>query len=67
MIQTTLSAEEQSVLNAVKTEHLTSFEILKKVESISMILSLYNIIDKLSTKGVLKSYMKQDRKYHYAA
>jgi hypothetical protein len=67
MIQKTLSAEEQSVLNALKTEHLTSFEILKKVESISMILSLYNIIDKLSTKGVLKSYMKQDKKYHYAA
>tara|TARA_R110001606_G_scaffold73214_1_gene168690 strand:+ start:199 stop:402 length:204 start_codon:yes stop_codon:yes gene_type:complete len=67
MIQTTLSAEEQSVLNAVKTEHLTSFEILNKVDCVSMILSLYNIIDKLSTKGVLKSYMKQDKKYHYAA
>ncbi|MGY8911240.1 MAG: hypothetical protein ACKVIG_15480 [Flavobacteriales bacterium] len=67
MIQITLSAEEQSVLNAVKTEHLTSFEILKKVDCVSMILSLYNIIDKLSTKGVLKSYMKQDKKYHYAA
>lgn len=67
MMQNTLSADEQSVLNSLKSVHLTSFEILKKVEGVSMILSLYNIIDKLSTKGVVKSYMKQDKKYHYAA
>lgn len=67
MLHLKLSAQEQSVLNAVQKEHLTSFEILKKVESVSMILSLYNIIDNLNSKGVLKSYMKRDRKYHYAA
>jgi Fe2+ or Zn2+ uptake regulation protein len=67
MLTTNLSAEEQSVLNAVQKEHLTSFEILNKVENVSMILSLYNILDKLSSKGILKSYMKQDQKYHYAA
>lgn len=67
MRQSSLTAIEQSVLRAVQEEHLTSFEILKKVESVSLILSLYNILDKLKSKGVLKSYMKQNRKYHYAA
>ncbi|KOY52642.1 hypothetical protein [Polaribacter dokdonensis] len=67
MLNPNLSAQEQSVLNAVQSEHLTSFEILKKVENVSMILSLYNILDQLNNKGVIKSYMKQDLKYHYAA
>ncbi|APZ47006.1 hypothetical protein BW723_12245 [Polaribacter reichenbachii] len=67
MLKSDLTATEQSVLNAVREEHLTSFEILKKVENVSLILSLYNILDKLNSKGVLKSYMKQNRKYHYAA
>lgn len=67
MIQSNLTAIEQSVLKVVQEEHLTSFEILKKVENVSLILSLYNILDKLNSKGVLKSYMKQNRKYHYAA
>lgn len=67
MLQSDLTAVEQSVLNAVQKEHLTSFEILKKVENVSLILSLYNILDKLNSKGVLKSYIKQNRKYHYAA
>ena len=62
-----LSRLEESVLNMVKENHLTSFEILKKVEDVSMILSLYNILDQLNNKGVIKSYMKQDLKYHYAA
>lgn len=62
---THLTAEEQSVLNAVQQEHLTSFEILKRVDNVSMILSLYNVLDKLKSKGVLKSYVKQDMKYHY--
>lgn len=67
MKQTNLTAIEQSVLNAVRKEHLTSFEILQKVENVSMILSLYNIMDQLRSKGVLKSYVKKDKKYHYAA
>lgn len=67
MRQSSLTAIEQSVLQVVQEEHLTSFEILNKVESVSLILSLYNILDKLKSKGVLKSYMKQNRKYHYAA
>lgn len=67
MLHPNLTAIEQSVLKTVQKEHLTSFEILKKLENVSLILSLYNILDKLNSKGVLKSYMKQNRKYHYAA
>lgn len=67
MLNTNLSATEQSVLSLVQQQHLTSFEILKKVEDVSLILSLYNVLDKLKSIGMLKSYMKQNRKYHYAA
>lgn len=67
MAKIELSLLEESVVNVVKENHLTSFEILKKVENISMILSLYNILDQLNSKGVIKSYTKQDLKYHYAA
>ena len=62
MAKIELSRLEESVLNMVKENHLTSFEILKKVEDVSMILSLYNILDQLDNKGVIKSYMKQDLK-----
>ena len=63
-----LTAIEQSVLNLVQKEHLTSFEILKRIDEISMILSLYNILDDLKNKGVVKSYIKENQKYyHYAA
>ncbi|MDD7914019.1 hypothetical protein [Polaribacter ponticola] len=67
MNNTLLTTNEKSVLSALNKEHLTSFQILNKVENISMILSLYTIIDKLKIKGALKSYMKENKKYHYAA
>jgi DNA-binding PadR family transcriptional regulator len=67
MKTTNLNDLEQSFLNAVQKEHLTSYEILQRVEDVSMLLSLYNILDKLSNKGILKSYVKQDTKYHYVA
>jgi Fe2+ or Zn2+ uptake regulation protein len=67
MAKIELSQLEESVVNVVKENHLTSYEILKKVENVSMILSLYNILDQLNNKGVIKSYIKQDLKYHYAA
>ncbi len=67
MNHSNLTAIEQSVLKAVEKEHLTSFEILKKVENVTLILSLYNILDKLNSKGVIKTYVKQNRKYHYAS
>ena len=57
--------EQLSVLNEIKNQPLTSFEILRRVENVSMILSLYNIMDELNDKGVVKSYMNNDVKYHY--
>lgn len=61
-----LTTEELSVLRVIKNKPLTSFEILKQVDNISMILSLYNIMDKLNNKGIAKSYMNNNRKYHIA-
>ena len=57
---------ELSVLNVIKREPLTSFQILDKVDNVNMILSLYTIMDELKDKGVLKSYTKQNVKYHIA-
>lgn len=67
MKQNNLTKEQQSVLKAIQQKPLTSAQILEKVDNISMILSLYNIMDQLKNKGVLKSYVKQNVKYHYAA
>ena len=67
MTKIELSQLEESVVNVIKENHLTSFEILKKVENVSMILSLYNVLDQLNNKGVIKSYIKKDLKYDYAA
>ena len=61
-----LTIEELSVLNAIKQEPLTSFEILKRVDNITMILSLYNIMDALNDKGIVKSYVSDNKKYHIA-
>jgi hypothetical protein len=57
---------ELSVLDVIKCEPLTSFQILDKVDNVNMILSLYTIMDDLKNKGVLKSYIKQNVKYHIA-
>tara|TARA_R110002049_G_scaffold139124_3_gene299671 strand:+ start:624 stop:827 length:204 start_codon:yes stop_codon:yes gene_type:complete len=61
-----LTAQQLSVLNAIKEEPLTSFQILNKVENISMILSLYTIIDQLKSKGAINIYTKENVKYHIA-
>lgn len=61
-----LTPEQLSVLSVIKNQPLTSFEILNKVDNVSMILSLYNIMDELNSKGIVKSYMKKDKKYHIA-
>lgn len=61
-----LTATETAVLNVIKDQPLTSFQILKKVESIPMILSLYTIIDDLKSKGIVKSYVEHNQKYHTA-
>lgn len=62
-----LTEQHLSVLNVIKTEPLTSFQILKRVDNISMILSLYNIMDDLKSKGALTTYTKENVKYHIAS
>jgi predicted transcriptional regulator len=54
-----------AVINELKKAHLTSFEILKRLQNISLILVVYNILDELKRMGILKSYTKQNMKYHY--
>lgn len=61
-----LTADQKVVLNVLENEHLTSFQILEKVDNISLILVLYNIIDQLEVIGILKSYSKENKKYHYS-
>lgn len=65
MKQTNLTSSQITVLNALENQHLTSFQILKKVENISLILVLYTIIDELEGMGILKSYTKKKEKFHY--
>ena len=65
MITKGLSKSHQSVLNALIDKNLTSFELFKKVDNISIILSLYNVIDDLKNMGLLNSYNKKDERYHY--
>lgn len=67
MKTTNLSTAARSVLNLVQKEPLTSFEILKKVDNLPMILSLYNVLDELSSKGAIKSFVKENKKYHCAS
>lgn len=60
-----LSEKHLEVINELKKEHLTSFEILNRVHSISFILVVYDILDELHNMGILKSYVKKEMKYHY--
>lgn len=62
-----LTEQQLSVLNVIKDEPLTSFQILKRVPNINMILSLYNVMDELKHKGALKTYTKENVKYHIAS
>ncbi|MFY0604580.1 MAG: hypothetical protein JXQ93_11555 [Flavobacteriaceae bacterium] len=61
------STKQQSIITALSKGPLTSIEILKKVESIPMILKLYTVLDELNEKGIVKSYMERETKYHYIA
>lgn len=67
MKKTTLTADEESVLLSVKKEPLTSFQILKKADNITLILSLYNVLDKLKSKDLINSYIQRNQTYHFAA
>ena len=65
MTKGNLTNKHEAVIDALKKEHLTSFQILNKVKSISLILVVYTIIDELKKMGLIKSYIKEDIKYHY--
>ncbi|SDR93432.1 hypothetical protein SAMN05216503_1441 [Polaribacter sp. KT25b] len=65
MNQTHLTNNQITVLKALENQHLTSFQILQKVENISLILVLYNVMDELEDMGILKSYTKKKKKFHY--
>lgn len=67
MKKNNFTEEQLSVLKAIEKEPLTSFEILNKVDNITLILSLYNVIDELKNMGAIKSFTKEDIIYHYAA
>ncbi|APZ47557.1 hypothetical protein BW723_15250 [Polaribacter reichenbachii] len=60
-----LSTRQLAVVNELKSEHLTSFQILNRINSFKLILVVYNVLDELKNKGILKSYTKQNVKYHY--
>jgi len=59
-----LSLNEKNILDALNKEHLTSVQILNRLESISLILHVYSLLDDLSSKGFITSYVKKDVKYH---
>ena len=65
--QMKLTKQQESILNTLENNHLTSFQILKKVDNISLILVVYNIIDELESLGAIKSYTKKNEKYHYTS
>ena len=65
MKQLKLTTQQEQILNTLENKHLTSFQILKKVDNISLILVLYTIMDELKSLGVIKSYTKQNEKFHY--
>ena len=62
-----LSLNEKNILNTLSKKHLTSVQILNRVESISLILKVYSVLEDLSSKGYTTSYLKKGLKYHYVA
>ena len=44
-----LSLNEKNVLNALSKEHLTSVQILNRIDSISLILQVYSLFEDLSS------------------
>ena len=59
-----LTAQHQQVIEVLKEEHLTSFQILNRVKDISLILVVYTIIYELKSLGLLETYTKNGKKYH---
>lgn len=60
-----LTNVHKAVIDVLEKDHLTSFQILNKIKDIALTLEVYGIIDELNNNGVVKSYVKQDLKYHY--
>lgn len=60
-----LTNRQLAVINELKNQDLTSFQILNKVNGFNLILGVYNVLDELNSKGIVKSYMKKNVKYHY--
>lgn len=65
MKQTNLTQPQLSVLSTLNRDHLTTFQLLNRMEVAPMILKLYTILDELKEKGVVNNYIKKDTKYHY--
>lgn len=60
-----LTNKQIAVINELKHQDLTSFQILNKINSFNLILGVYNVLDELNDKGLVDSYFKQNNKYHY--
>ena len=67
MRQEQFTSKQKAVIAALNNKHLTSSEILNKVQKVPHILKLYTILDELRNKGLVDSYMKEGVKYHYGA
>lgn len=65
MKQLELNSNEERVINALRIRSLTSRELLSQTQHIPHILKLYSVLDELRCKGLIKSYAKGNRKYHY--
>jgi len=62
-----LSLNEKNILNIISKEHLISIQIFNRIESISLILQVYSILEDLSSKGYITSYVKNDVRYHFVS
>lgn len=65
MKNTLLTNHHKAVIKVLRKEDLTSFQILNKLNNISLILVVYSLIDELRNMGILKSYVKEDMKYYH--
>jgi len=62
-----LSLNEKNILNIISKEHLISIQIFNRIESISLILQVFSILEDLSSKGYITSYVKNDVRYHFVS
>ncbi|MFD2568691.1 hypothetical protein [Pseudotenacibaculum haliotis] len=67
MIAKAFTPKQQSVLAVMGDQHLTSKEILDKVEGINLLLELYPALEALRNYGAIHSYNQGEYKYHCAA